>query len=1128
MRLPLHHALPSGGSTGLRFKAVLGLASVCVGTLISPAATLPLVESRVGMLGPQSITFEANLGQAGAGDRFIARGPAYYFSLSPTTATISLRKFDAAPDPARSRKGRDRAAASVSFRSVRLEFLGANPQADILGEGELPGRVNYFLGNEATNWRTGVPLFSRVRVPDMYPGISLLHYGNQQHLEYDFEVAPGANPSAIAIRFSGMDRLAIGLEGDLILGLGEDEIRQPKPIIYQQVAGQRKEIRGGYVLVDRQTVKFEIGSYDQRLPLVIDPVLSYSTYYGGTGRDIAWGVAVDADGFVYVAGETMAGLPKTDGTPTNPYGGNGTGLHGDAFVAKFDSSFSNVIYLTYIGGVDDDVALSLAVDAEGSAFVTGYTDSANFPRQNARFNQISGTPYPVLGYYPLDGFVTKLGPSGTNLVYSTFLGGNGVDVGVGIAVDPAGNAYVAGYTQSSNFPTANVQGTFANYSGGYEKDDDAFVAKFGPTGTNLIYSMFLGGTKVDWANDVAADAAGLAYLTGFTSSTNFPVTPNAQQPWLAGKKDAYVTVVGQYGSNLITSTFLGGTEDNEGFRLTLDTDSNVYVTGYTAGDVAFPTTAGGLNPGGLFRSSNGGAAWSAANQGMQSVRVFALAVDPVNPARVYAGTSHGIARSVDAGATWDTKVNVAPMDRLANLGPTIAIGEVFSVVIDPLSPATIYAGTGQGVFKSLDRGTNWMLSSSNLSTSSSRPLAIDPVTPTTLYSANEFGAYRSTDAAATWESVSFGLGNLFVRALAIDPMTPSTLYAATAGGVYRSTTSGAVWSAFNHGLNNLSAQALVINPTNPATLYVGTADGVFRSTDSGTNWALVSPGLTTLNVTALALNPLNPDIIYAGTTTGLFKSLDAGLSWTPENNGLSIFSILALAVNPQVPDTLYAGLQGNNSFGGHDLFLTKLGADPYSVVIGGSGDDEGWDVVVDATGRAHIVGSTGSADYPTLNTSGFLSATNSGTQDVLITELTADGQAMLFSAYLGGFSLDGGTGIALDGSGNAYVVGETISEDFPTWFGVLQRNYGGGTRDGFIAKIANTVLAPRLAIQPIGSQVRLFWTALAADYKLQANTNLVLSNGWVSVPDVPVEIGGVLSVSLPTTNAAQFFRLSNP
>lgn len=1082
------------------------------------ATSSPTMHSAIGKL---PLRFEAGESEAGAPGRFTARGPAYHLTITPTETLVSVRQLSIPAVRPHGPARLEAAPASVSYRHLGLEFVGADASAHISGENELPGSVNYFLGNDPARWRTDVPTFAQVRVADLYPGISLIHYGNQQHLEYDFVVGPGVDASVIAIRFRGADKVTLDPQGDLILNLGADEIRQPKPLIYQIVQGTRKEIAGGYLLSDPQTVKFEIAPYDYGLPLVIDPVLSYSTYFGGSGLDAAYGVAVDTNGFVYVAGESMAGLPTSTGTLTNQYGGAGTGLHGDAFVAKFDNRALQVIYLTYVGGALDDVGLSLAVDDGGNAYVTGYTDSTDFPRQSAIFNQIRGVPYPPpVNVYPVDGFVTKLGPRGTNLIYSTYLGGDGVDTGFGIAVDPSGCAYVTGYTESTNFPTANVSGDFTNYGG----NRDAFVSKFSPAGTNLVYSMYLGGTNLDVGNDIAADVAGHAYVTGYTSSTNFPATTNATQPWLAGGQDAFVTVVGPAGTNLVSSTYLGGTGNNAGYRIALDSAANIYVTGATKDDSSFPVTPGGLNPGGIFLSGNGGLNWSLSSTGLQSVTVFALAVDPIAPTKIYAGTSRGAARSTDGGATWSPAISASGTS--SNLAPAIAVGSVRSLVIDPVSPIKIYAGTAQGVFKSSDAGLSWSLSSTGLNVSSALKLAIDPVTTATIYAGGAAGVYASTNGATNWSAVNNGLGNLSVRALAIPPALPATLYAATAGGVYRSTNRGAGWVAFNTGLANLSAQAMAIDPVTSATLYVGTAGGVFKSVNAATNWSAVNAGLTATNVAALAIDPLTPTTIYAGTTNGLFKSTDAGATWNPSTNGLSGLPILAVLPNPQSPSTLYTGTFGTNFFGGQDAFLTKLGPNGFSVVLGGSRDDQGWDVAVDSAGHAHIIGTTLSTNFPTQNTFGFLSATNAGLGDVFLAELSSDGHTLINSAYFGGAAVDSGYGIAVDAAGNVYMVGQTASANFPTRT-ALQGTYGG-SQDAFLAKISNPAFQPAIDIRSSGNQVRLSWTALAAEFKLQSNTNLVVTNGWVNVAGAPVQTNHLLTVSLPATNAAQFFRLSNP
>jgi hypothetical protein len=345
--------------------------------------------------------------------------------------------------------------------------------------------------------------------------------------------------------------------------------------------------------------------------------------------------------------------------------------------------------------------------------------------------------------------------------------------------------------------------------------------------------------------------------------------------------------------------------------------------------------------------------------------------------------------------------------------------------------------------------------------------------------------------------------------------------------VFRGDSSGTVvWSESSSGLSNLFTRALIVDPVNPSTLYVGTAGGLFKSLDRGTNWTWSSAGLTTSNITALAIDPLTPNTLYAGTTNGLFKSLDGGLSWNLFSAGLPVMSLGALAVNPQSPNTVYAGTLGANYFGGNDVFLTKLGSNGFSVVFGGSSDEEGWDVAVAASGRIHVVGSTASTDFPTVNTSGFLSDRNSGLRDVFLTQLTPDGNAFLSSAYLGGLANDLGNAIALDASGNAYIVGSTGSLNFPT-VAALQ-NINRGSSDAFLAKIANIQLNPHLGILSLGNQVRLMWSVLASDYNLQSNTNLQTVGGWTYVGGVPVQSNGVLSISLPATNSAQFFRLSNP
>ena len=645
------------------------------------AAQLPLHSAWAGL----PLCFEAGVAAADWNARFIARGRDYQFVIGPTEAALLLCKVEGeapriyhpsheshpvAADPATrerrtpcSRRGNEaddisdqpippphvggyKARRTGTTRVIQLQFVGASAEAQIAGTDELPGKINYLIGNDPARWRVGVPTFARVKVQRLYPGVDLVYYGNQRQLEYDFAVAPGADPAVISIRFRGVDRLRADENGELVLLLGTDEVRQHKPVMYQVVRGERKTVSGGYRLDKADTVSFAVGDYDRKLPLVIDPVLSYATYLGGSGADTAWAVAVDTNGFVYVAGDTLsAQLPTTPGAfQTNFQGGY---LTGDAFVAKFSNDGSNLVYLTYLGGGGEDSAWSLAADGDGNAYITGLTDSTNFPIVSGIRTKISGVPDPALGAYPVDGFVAKLNAAGSALVYSTYLGGNSVDLGVGIAVDPAGNAYVTGYTDSTNFPTTNA---LQNSLGGVW---DAFVAKIASNGNSFVYSTYLGGTNTDEGLGIAADAAGNAFVTGFTGSTNF-YTTNALSTLLNNDTnlnsslDAFVAEINPNGTAFVYSTFLGGGANDVGYRIKVDAARAAYVTGYSQ-STNFPSTAtnvlnlhSGISPSNsladafLTKLAPGGTGivYSVVFGGTNPDRGWDLAVDPLGNATV--------------------------------------------------------------------------------------------------------------------------------------------------------------------------------------------------------------------------------------------------------------------------------------------------------------------------------------------------------------------------------------------------------------------------------------------------------------------------------------------------------------
>jgi hypothetical protein len=531
--------------------------------------------------GRLPLSFEANRGQADDKVDFVSRGNGFTLSLTPSEAVLNLTSPAERTD-AKANPERDPSTA------LRLRLTGGNPQAQAVVGQELPGKANYFIGNDPARWRTDIPTFAEVRYGAVYPGIDLTYYGNQGRLEYDFVVAAGANPDTIALEILGADSLELNVPGELVLHTKAGEIRQPQPVVYQEVAGVRQRIPAGYVLSGSNRVGFWIAAHDAGKPLVIDPTIVYSTYLGGTSSESGLGIAVDAAGAAYVTGSTWSSnFPTTPGA-FQPTSGGGS----DAFVTKLNPAGSALIYSTYLGGSGNDVGRGIAVDAAGAAYVTGATGSTNFPTTPGAFQTTFGGPLdPEIRR---DAFVSKLNPAGNVLSYSTYLGGNQGDDGSGIAVDAAGDAYVTGTTGSTNFPT--TPGAFQTTIAGVS---DAFVSKLNPAGNALIYSTYLGGSSSDYGQGIAVDGLGAAYVTGGTYSSNFPTTPGALQTTSGGGQDAFVTKLSPAGSTLIYSTFLGGTSDDVGHGIAVDAARAAYVTGRTY-STTFPTTPG------AFQTTSGG------------------------------------------------------------------------------------------------------------------------------------------------------------------------------------------------------------------------------------------------------------------------------------------------------------------------------------------------------------------------------------------------------------------------------------------------------------------------------------------------------------------------------------------
>ncbi|MFC1981423.1 SBBP repeat-containing protein [Chloroflexota bacterium] len=512
--------------------------------------------------GQLPLSFEANQGQADDQVRFLSRGNGYNLFLTSSEAVLTLSKHTTTTtvDP--------EITQATEYAVLRMQPVGANPEPDIAGVEELPGKSNYIIGNDPQQWHTNVPNYAKVRYQHIYSGVDLVYYGNQRQLEYDFIVAPGADAEAIGLEFKGAERLALDAQGNLIIHITGGKVIQNAPIIYQEFDGIKQGIPGGYVLLNNNMIGFQVGTYDTSRPLVIDPVVIFSTYLGGSGGDYGFGIAVDDQGCSHVTGYTgSTNFPTQDA-----YQGTNNGDN-DAFVTKLSDSGNSLVYSTYLGGSNNDYGADIVVDGQGSAYIIGLTDSTNFPTLN---------PYQgVYGGGFGDVFVTKLSASGSSLVYSTYLGGTGMDNGYSIAVDGQGSSYVTGYTGSTNFPTQDA------YQGALTGIPDAFVTKFSTSGSSLVYSTYLGGSGSDYGYGIAVDGTGSAYITGNTNSTNFP-TQNPYQGTNAGSNDAFVTKFAASGNSLSCSTYLGGANDDYGYDIAVDGQSCPHVTGRTF-STNFPT-----------------------------------------------------------------------------------------------------------------------------------------------------------------------------------------------------------------------------------------------------------------------------------------------------------------------------------------------------------------------------------------------------------------------------------------------------------------------------------------------------------------------------------------------------------
>ena len=636
--------------------------------------------------GSLPLSFEPNQGQGARASQYLARGAGYTVGVRRDGAAISVR-------------GRDGKGESTVLRLV-----GVSGASRLMAKDPLAGKVNYFIGSDPKRWHTDLPTFARVENQGAYPGIDINYYGTEGRLEFDFRVHPGGDSSRIVMKFEGLAGPRLDSNGDLLVGA----LRQHKPVAYQTVRGsERAAVPCYYVLRASGEVALSVGAYDHRLPLIIDPVVSYSTYIGGALNDSVTSIKTDASGNVYIAGFTSSANFPVRGAVQAAYAGTNSpllqGQFGDAFVAKLNPSGTALLYATYLGGSGDDFATALAIDASGNAYVVGATQSSNFPVSTGAFQKtyLGFTAADNNGFYnPGDGFVVKLNPSGNALLYSTYLGGTLNDLPMGVAVDSAGDAIVVGATESTDFPTtasAIARQYRGNGNVGSAVAGDGFVTILNPTGTALTYSTFLGGRGHDAARGVAVDAQNNIYICGMTSSGDFPTTTGALLTTYLGNENTqdynnpvghgFVSKLSSQGA-LVYSTFLGGSLRDGAAAIAADGTGAAYVTGSTA-STDFPTTAGAVQKSYQGRGTVGSFG------DITFGDAFAVKLNPAGSALIY---------STYLGGSGDDAGTDIAVDASGNAYLTgFTISNDFPVTSDALQPKNAGFG-GQGLAANPSQG----------------------------------------------------------------------------------------------------------------------------------------------------------------------------------------------------------------------------------------------------------------------------------------------------------------------------------------------------------------------------------------------------------------------------------------
>jgi sugar lactone lactonase YvrE len=615
--------------------------------------------------------FEENHGQWGGLPSFLYRTKNLDLFVTKSGAMLDLRDGD------------KRAA-------VKLELLGTPGLGNPVGELIQPGQASYIRGNDPAKWVSGVKRYQRVRVNNVRDGVDLLFYPSTNRFEYDLVVKPGTRVEDVRMQFAGADKISLTKDGDLRIETAAGELIQHKPRIWQPTAKGRVEIAGRYRISKGGDIAVSVGRYDRNLDLVIDPVVSYATYLGGNQTDSASAIAVDSAGDAYITGQTYsANFPTTVGA----YSVAEKASSQDVFVTKLNPQGTALVYSTYIGGSSYDTGTAIAVDSNGNAYVTGSTQSVDFPVTAGVLQAVRKSSSST------NVFVSKLNSSGTALAYSTYLGGSYIQTGTGIQVDSSGNAYVTGFTSSTDFPA-----TTGSYKTSLPGSQSAFIAKINPAATQLVWATYLGGSNSDSAAAITLDSSNNVYVAGQTQSTNFPATTGAFQtaPASSVTQNGFVAEVSADGTALLAATYLGGNANTYSYyqsatlvyAIALDSSNNAYVTGSTY-TPSFPTTSGAFSTMISTQNYNSHAFVSKFNPALTSLGYSSFLAGSGTDGG-YAITVDGAGRAYVAGYTSSVDFPLTPgavMTR-KNPGGTSAFVTQVAATGSTLGYSTLFGGTG--------------------------------------------------------------------------------------------------------------------------------------------------------------------------------------------------------------------------------------------------------------------------------------------------------------------------------------------------------------------------------------------------------------------------------------------------